>query len=386
VNDVDELKQYIGVHAEGLEIDGYRQILDRITTDGEGPGSWVGEWSGRGDQLTGEGRHLEAGRHHLIARFPFVDGPARKAAYLKSLEGFARWSEDAGVHRFDVMAGGRVVGCWGAGLGRGRPLLVIMGGHLTLKEQWAPALPVFERLGFAAVATEMPGVGENAVRYDAEAHRFLPAVIDALADQADVTRTYLLAMSFSGNLALRAALDDRRIRGVVTAGAPISGLFVDPAWQSGLPRVTVDTLTHLTGAGITELSFLAWRPQDLARVAVPVAYLHSLRDEVIPPDDVALLRAHVRDLRLLQHDDVHGSPAHTEENKLWLALQLLRMRNPRDPRVVFVAALWALARLRTRLITASTSRRLRKPVGAGPADSRLEPAAGPEVLHEKGTI
>jgi pimeloyl-ACP methyl ester carboxylesterase len=351
VNDIDELKQYIGVHAEGLEIDGWQQLLDRITGDGSGPGSWAGEWSARGDALEREGRHLEASRHHLMARFPFIDGAARQDAYEKALANFERWRAGQDIHRLDVDVKGGQVGCWTSGLSaqRPRPLLIIMGGHLTLKEQWAPALPVFARLGFAVVSTELPGVGENEAAYDADAWRFLPALLDALADRADVSHTYAFAMSFSGHLALRCAMEDPRIRGVVTAGAPISHFFTDTAWQRQLPAVTVDTLVHLTGESVEGLRDWALPAERLAALEIPVAYLASLRDEIIPPDDLRALRAHVRDLRLLTHDDVHGSPAHAEENRLWMAWALLRMRSPLDPRTAVIGLMWRAARARAAL-------------------------------------
>jgi pimeloyl-ACP methyl ester carboxylesterase len=351
VNSVEELKRYVGVHARGLEIEGWEQLLDRISTDGSGPGSWAGEWSARGDQLEAQGKHLEAGRHYLMARFPYVDGAARQDAYDKALAGFESWRSGEDIHRLDVDFKGRQIGCWTSGLSvdRPRPLVVIMGGHLTLKEQWAPALPVFARLGYAVVSTELPGVGENEVGYDAEAWRFLSALLDALADRADVSHTYAFAMSFSGHLALRCAMDDPRIRGIITAGAPVADFFTDSEWQRRLPAVTVDTLTHLTGSGLDELHDWALPAERLAALDIPVAYVASLRDEVVPPADLRTLRAGLRDLRLLVHDDVHGSPSHTEENRLWMAWALLRMRGGRDPRTAVIGLMWRAARARNAL-------------------------------------
>jgi hypothetical protein len=351
VNSVEELKQYVGVHARGLEIDGWEQLLGRITTDGEGPGSWAGEWTARGDLLARQDKHLEAGRHYLMARFPFVDGGPRRSAYDKALDAFGQWRSGTGIQRVDVDFKGSRIGCWASGLSadRPRPLLVIMGGHLTLKEQWAPALPIFDKLGLAAVCTELPRVGENEVAYDAEAWRFLSALLDGLADRADVSRSYAFAMSFSGHLALRCAMDDPRIRGVITAGAPIAEFFTDTAWQRRLPAVTVDTLAHLTGSGLETKRDWALPAERLAALDIPVAYVASLRDEIIPPGDLRVLRTRLRDLRLLEHDDVHGSPSHTEENQLWMAWSLLRMRGGRDPRTAVIGLMWRAARARAAL-------------------------------------
>jgi esterase FrsA len=351
MNSVQELKQYAGVHARGQEIPHYERLLERIWTDGTGPGSWVGEWCAEGDRLLQLGHPRAASRHYLMARFPFVDGTAREEAYVKSLTAFERWAAGRGIGRVDATVQGRRVSCWQAGLaaGRSRPLLVVMGGIVTVKEQWAPVLPVFARLGVAAVATEMPGVGENEVRYDRSSWRFLSGLIDGLADRVDVTRTYVLAMSFSGHLALRCAMEDPRIRGVMTVGAPVREFFTDTGWQQHLPRITVDTLAHLTGAGVTELADRALPADGLAALDIPVAYVASLRDEIIPPGDVATLCHQVRDLRLLRHDDVHGSPQHLDETKLWLALSLLRMRGVRDARRMIIGLMWNATRTRSRL-------------------------------------
>jgi esterase FrsA len=372
VNSVQELKQYVAVHAEGQQLPGYDRLLDRISTDGEGPGSWTGEWCAEGDRLARRGRHLEASRYYLMARFPYVDGAARQEADEKSRTAFEQWSAGRDIHRLDVDIDGRQVGCWQMGLtaaGR-RPLLVVMGGFLTVKEQWAPALPVFARLGMAAIVTEMPGVGENEVRYDGDSWRFLSGLLDAVADRADVARTYALALSFSGHLALRCAMDDARIRGVITVGAPISEFFTDAAWQKELPGITVDTLTHLTGVDVAELRDRALPAERLAALDIPVAYVASRRDEIIPAGDLKMLREHVRDLRVLEHDDVHGSPTHVTENKLWLTLSLLRMQGVRDMRTVVVGLMWNAARARSRLTGALRGLRGPREAAAGTRKAR----------------
>ena len=81
MNDLAELKQYVAVHAKGQDITGYERVLDRIHTEGDGPGTWVGEWCAEGDRFAERGKHLAASRHYIMARFPFVDGPARRRAY-----------------------------------------------------------------------------------------------------------------------------------------------------------------------------------------------------------------------------------------------------------------------------------------------------------------
>jgi pimeloyl-ACP methyl ester carboxylesterase len=271
-----------------------------------------------------------------MARFPFVDGPARERAAARCAGLFERWAADRdGVEPIDVKVLGGRLRCWTAGLSAAnpRPLLLIMGGIVTPKEQWGPVLTAVRRFGMAGVVTEVPGVGENTVPYDAEAWQMISAVLDAVEGLADTSRTYAMALSFSGHLALRCAVDDPRIRGIVTTGAPIARFFTDRDWQARLPAVTVDTLIHLLGTPGGSLSEqlpdLALTSQQLASLDIPVHYLASKRDEIIPPGEIDELRA-LKSLHLIENDDVHGSPSHTAETRLWAMHCVQQMRGSRS--------------------------------------------------------
>lgn len=215
--------------AQGLEPERCRDVLGRITTAwGDGPGSWGRVWSEEGEALAGRGRHLDAVRHFALGRFPYVDGEDRARAQRGCVEAFGTWrrtgSARGSVERLELdVPGGRVV-CWAAGLSASarRPLLVVLGGIVSVKEQWAPVLARAGALGLAVVVTEMPGVGENTLPYRSDSPRMLSAVLDAVSGRADTARTSVIALSFGGHLALRCALSDERIRGVATVGAPLA--------------------------------------------------------------------------------------------------------------------------------------------------------------------
>jgi esterase FrsA len=357
MNDVDELKKFVVVHARGQKIPRYRELLDRITHDGEGPGSWAGEWCAAAAALERRGRHLDACRHYAMARFPFADGPARQAALAGGVAALDHWRFSAGmdIHRLDLPIGDGRVRCWASGLSAAepRPLLLIMGGIVTVKEQWAPLLAQIGRLGMAGIVTEMPGVGENTLRYEAGSWRMISELLDAVADVADVSQTYAMNLSFSGHLALRCALQDERIRGVITTGAPISEFFTDLDWHARLPRVTTDTLAHLTWTDPAELaeSMRDWAltGDQLASLDIPVCYVASSQDEIIPAGDPALLARHVRDLHLIEHDDVHGSPGHVIETRLWSVLSLFRIRGISNVQSAAFGLLWRAAKARRAL-------------------------------------
>jgi pimeloyl-ACP methyl ester carboxylesterase len=367
MNDITELRQFAQVHARSLNIRNYRDVLARIDNDDDGaPGSWTGVWTEAGDRLLSSGRPLQASRHYAMARFPFPDGPAREAAGAKCVSAFDAWRRDrGGIERLDVDLPAGRVSCWAAGLSgpasgaEPLPLLLIMGGIVSAKEQIAPALVLLRRLGVAAVVTEMPGIGENTLRYDADSWRMLSAVMDAVADRADVARTYAYTFSFSGHLALRCAAEDPRIKAVFTSGAPVRDFFTSEDWQRTVPRITMDTLACLAGAKslagakgddtIDHLSPLALTDEQLDAIRIPVNYLASSRDEIIPASETGLLTEHVPGLRVIENDDVHASPKYLAESLAWLLISVLRLRGPRDPRYLAAAAMWYTLRARHRI-------------------------------------
>jgi esterase FrsA len=353
VNDVGELKEYVRVHARGQRISGYQDVLDQIHTDEHGaPGSWVGEWCRAAEALEGRGRDLEAARHYAMARFPYVDGPARQEALERCVRALDRWrSGRHDIERLDLELKEGTVGCWASGLSATdrKPLLVVMGGIVTIKEQWAPMLANMRRLGMAGVVAEMPGVGENPLRYGPESGRMLSGLLDAVADRADVTQTHAIALSFSGHMALRCALNDHRIRSVITVGAPVGEFFTDIDWQRRLPQITVDTLAHISGIAADEvaggLGDWALTEEELGALDIPVCYVASRHDEIIPAGDIRLLKEHVRDLRLVENDDVHGSPRYVHETQLWTVASLLRARGVHNLQSAIIGLLLRWRRL-----------------------------------------
>ncbi|WP_327371096.1 alpha/beta hydrolase [Streptomyces sp. NBC_01217] len=332
---LEELKEFARLHArgQGMTAEHATRVLARITNDTTGdPDSWAAVWTAEGRAAADHGDLLDACRHYALARFPYHADADRLRAQRLCVDTFDQWRRDQdGVERLEFDHSDGTVAAWAAGLDRSRPLLVVMGGIVSVKEQWAPLLPLLRRLGFAAVVTELPGVGENTVTYGPDSWRTLSFLLDQLADRALVSDTSMLALSFSGHLALRAAAEDPRIRRVLTVGAPVADFFTDEAWWPRVPGITADTLRRLTGSeDLTELRHrlarFALTPEQLREVRIPVRYVASSRDEIIPDTDQKLLRRTLDDVRFKTFDDVHGSPAHLGAMRRWLFSQLLRLR------------------------------------------------------------
>jgi esterase FrsA len=351
MNDVAELKEFMLLPARvlGMTPAEYHRVADSIRSDNEGaPDSWAARWSARGAELEDAGQLLEACRCYNLARFPYTDGPARKKASDDCVAVFNRWRVSVpAIQPLTVDCLGGQVQCWTAGLdpANRRPLVLVMGGQVSIKEQWAPVLPMISDLGFAAIATEMPGVGQNTVRYARESWQMLSRILDAVSPSADTSRTYAACLSFSGHLALRCAAHDDRIRGIITGSAPIRRFFIDPQWQRQVPGITIDSLEHLTGDRLDAMADWALEDETLAAVTVPVHYMVSLRDEIVPADEGALLAKLAPDVHLISNNDVHGSPNRLFETRLWVVLCLLRMHGSSRARRTLLAILLTLLRL-----------------------------------------
>ena len=89
MNDVTELKEYMLLHArvQGLSATQYKQVVANINSDAE----WVARWSAEARSHEAAGQLLDACRDYNLARFPYVDSPARQAALESCIGVFDRW-------------------------------------------------------------------------------------------------------------------------------------------------------------------------------------------------------------------------------------------------------------------------------------------------------
>ncbi|MFG3255685.1 alpha/beta fold hydrolase [Streptomyces sp. NPDC048172] len=332
---LQELKEFALLHArgQGMAPAHAARVVSRIANDTPGDArSWASVWVAEGRSASRRGDLLAACRSYALARFPYPADEERRLAQRLCVDAFDTWRGEHDVERLEFpLPGDATCRAWASGLDRDRPLLIVMGGIVSVKEQWAPLLPLLRKIGFAAVVTELPGVGENSCVYAPDSWRMLPTLLDHLAGRARVADTSLLALSFSGHLALRAAGKDARIRRVLTVGAPVTDFFRDTGWRAGVPAITLDTLRRLTGAADRDQLFavlpeFALTAADLAAIRIPVRYVVSARDEIIPPGERARLRQAPGDIRFKVFDDVHGSPSHLGATRRWLFGSLLRSR------------------------------------------------------------
>jgi esterase FrsA len=328
-----EAKQFVALHARhmGVQPTCLDAILGRIESlSGEGSGSWVEEWSAEAETALLRRDPLSATTFYNLARFPCADTEPKAWAAGRCAETFGAWLQDtgAGVRRVASVDGCEVPFLFRAARRLSAPLLILMGGIVSLKEQWGSFLKLGSRLGYTVAIVDFPGVGENRVPYRRSAAQLYGAIMHAVRLDCDVTRTIVVAPSFGGHLAILQAQVDPRICGIVTVGAPLRQFFADVQSRAPLPIITRMALQQAAGASAEHLdrhlADLALDEGELSAIRVPVTYIASLRDEIIPQEEWRHAAALTARLRVHVFDDVHGAPNHLRETRLLILSVLLR--------------------------------------------------------------
>ncbi len=330
---LSEAKQFVGLHARhmGLRPAFVTGVLQRIASlDGDGPGGWAHEWSIEAEAAMRRRDGRAAANLYNLARFPCANTPAKSRAAKLAAEALGGWlaASGAGERREARVGGEPVPFLFRAASRADAPLVILMGGIVSLKEQWGGFLALGPRLGCAVAIADFPGVGENPVRYTRAAAKLFEAVIEATKADCDAQRTLIVAPSFGGHLAILHAQTDARVRGIVTVGAPLTHFFTDADSRRTMPEITRLALQHTAGVDADgldrRLADLALSRQELAELPVPVTYVASLRDEIIPQSEWRDAAALTRNLCVYPFDDVHGAPHHLRQTRLLILAALLR--------------------------------------------------------------
>jgi esterase FrsA len=265
-----------------------------------------------------------------FGRFPFVDGEARRDAHRRCVSLFESWilARRPEIQRRSVPFAGTEFPVYVSGSpGPKRPLLLVIGGIVSIKEQWYRSLLDGTKLGFAVCVAEFPGVGENPLSYTPENAAYIGAIIDALCGHERDVAVYCVAISFSGHLALLHAGVDPRIRGLILSGTPAHSFFRSADWWHQIPGTTLATLAHLTGEPVEDLPAKLQRyaltAEQLGAVSVPVRHITAQRDEIVPAADAAFLLQHLQHAEELRLDDIHGAPHCMQLIKKYIPYSLL---------------------------------------------------------------
>jgi pimeloyl-ACP methyl ester carboxylesterase len=265
-------------------LDGWRAL-----GDAHADAARAAEAAGRG--VTAGDAWLRAAVAYHFGKFVWVLDEARSRTVAdRAVEALYAGHRALGsaVERVEGPLGeGAVVGNLRRPSGADRPPLVLLiPGLDSTKEEFFTLEQVFLRRGMATLSLDGPGQGEAGyrlpIRHDYEVAA--AAALDALDGRADLDlqRVGALGVSLGGYYAPRAAAFEPRIRAV----AGISGAFNFGALWDSLPELTRQTFAHKSGARddaeARERALALDLDGVLERLDRPALFVTGKRDRLIP--------------------------------------------------------------------------------------------------------
>ena len=330
---LNELKEFAFLHAVSQKMDKilFSNTLNKVKfAEDMGPGSWSSEFKNRGDIFFEKESYMDALQYYNLARFPFINSEERKAAHTKCLESFWKYNIAKKLNvekRFLDYDGVKVPFYFRNQKNKNAPLLIVIGGIVSIKEQWARILLLSKKLNYSIVLMEMPGVGENNCKYHKNSYTIFSKIIDSLENRTITDKVHIIAMSFGGNMALKCAAYDSRIQSIFTVGAPLHHFFVNKHWWAIVPSITKKALSHLCKCDESDLfetlNEFSLSPSELSNITIPVHYVSSKKDEIIPATEIHFFKNCAKNKLIYEFDDIHGSPHHMKEIQLALVNYLL---------------------------------------------------------------
>ena len=258
--------------------------------------------------LLGEGRRTSAGeawvRAAVLAHFgqfmAFDDLDAKAAAGRRKVELYARAAPllDPPAVPVDVPYGDDVLHAYlrrpSGSAGRTVPLVVLVPGSDSTKEEFDSLERVMLARGLATLSVDGPGQGEGRSVGPLRPGwgPALRAVLDAVAQLPDIGRVGLLGMAFGGHLVLDGAADVPEVDAFVC----VNGFHDLGAFWDDLPPVYRDNMRFALGvddlAGAEQVArgfSLADRPSP----GRPVLVLHGAKDRIFPDREAHAVAEHV---------------------------------------------------------------------------------------------
>jgi dienelactone hydrolase len=272
----------------------WEQWLDAWTATAEGHADHARRALEQGHHRTAGEAFVRAAVSYHFSKFVWVLDPAlnrrNTEAAVRSLSA-AHELLDPTAERIEAPLGaGRVV----ANLRRPggetpAPLVVLIPGLDSTKEEFFHWETVFLDRGMATLSLDGPGQGETGfelnIRPDYEVA--VAAILDAVSGrpELDVERIGAVGVSLGGHYVVRAAAFEPRLAAI----AGISGPFDFAAHWDTMPELTRETVAHHTGAADQADARARAHELDLAgiaeRVRQPCLVVTGKLDRVIPWQD-----------------------------------------------------------------------------------------------------
>lgn len=314
---------------DNIEYEPARQVLESLSsTDRDG---WASAFSAaaepyeeRARQAAQRGDHRAAAENwrlaygfHRAARYPAPNSPAKRRAYLQSQECFLKAAAyvEPPLQRVCIPFSGRpgeaseIIGYLRTpqpGPDALQPLIIIWGGIDSFKEE--RRVGRYLEAGLAALAIDMPGVGDAPLAGSEDAERMWDSIFAWVANEGrqaglDAARVGVVGCSTGGYWATKLAHTHREyIRAAVNHGGPSHYAFtsgwIHQATTGEYPFELAETLACAFGRATFEewveyapaLSLLEQGLLD--RPCAPVLCVNGVDDSVFPIADHYLLLQH----------------------------------------------------------------------------------------------
>ena len=268
-------------------------------------------------------------------KFVFTDHPEeQRAAHERTVACFRRGADTLSPPAEPVgvpYAGSTLAAYLRVPPGPPPPIVVMIPGLDSVKEELQATAEHMLRRGLAVIAIDGPGQGEAEYEFPIEPayERVVTAVADYLKgrDDVDPDRIGVFGVSLGGYYAARSAAYEPRVRAAVELAGPYR---FDLDWDT-LPPQTRTTFQHRSGAAspaqARERAAALTLEDAAARITCPLLVVHGGRDRLIPPYHAERLAREAPGAELMMDPDgSHGLTNHAFESRAamadWLAAHL----------------------------------------------------------------
>lgn len=297
------------------EVERWDEWLDAWCANGDRHAELARDAEGRGKRLTAGEAWVRAALSYHFAKFVWmVDAGKHRDAADRAVDALRRAHAllDPTAERVSVPYGdGEMVANLrrphGAGAPARPPLVMLLPGLDSTKEEFFQWENVFLARGMATLSLDGPGQGETGYHSVIEPHYEVApaAMLDHLEGRSDLDlgRVGVVGVSLGGYYAPRTAAFEPRVRAACAIGGPYSfGERYDD-----LPSITRETFAHHSGAADEDdaraRADRITLEGVLERIHQPLLVIFGKRDRLFPPDHAERVATGAPNARLVMYEE-----------------------------------------------------------------------------------